>query len=89
MQLTGAMYDANPGLRSMGTAEITEAVSLVGAAFAAETGLPQGHPLMTVIGAAIGGDLSQCLFASLHSPEQPERHDDFIRMLRRLLWSGH
>jgi AcrR family transcriptional regulator len=88
MALAAAMYDANPSLRSLGSADLAESIALVGAAFGTETGLPADDPLSRVIGAAVGAALSQYLFDGLHRPEQPRLQEDFIRMLRTLMASG-
>jgi AcrR family transcriptional regulator len=86
--LVSAMFQANPGLRSLGSTEISEAVEDVGPGLSAEVGLPAGHPLVAVIGAAVGAAIAEYITIALHAENRPELHAAFMRTLRALVHSA-
>ncbi|WP_329318965.1 TetR/AcrR family transcriptional regulator [Streptomyces sp. NBC_01262] len=86
--LTSAMFQASPGLRSLSSAELGEAVEAGAPAFGAETGLPADHPLGAVIGAAVGAAVGEYLTVVLHAGNRPELHTAFMRTIRATVRSA-
>jgi AcrR family transcriptional regulator len=86
--LASAMFQANPGLRSLSSTEVSEAVEAGTPAFGAEVGLPADHPLAAVIAAAVGAAVSEYITVVLHAENRPELHAAFMRTLRALVRSA-
>jgi AcrR family transcriptional regulator len=86
--LVSAMFQANPSLRSLGNTEIGEAIESVGTELSTEVGLPADHPLVVVIGAAVGAAIGEYCTVVLHAEDGPELHTAFMRMLRALVRSA-
>lgn len=86
--LTAAMFQANPGLRSLSSAEVSEAVEAGTPAFSAEVGLPLDHPLAAVIAAAVGAAVAEYITVVLHAENRTELHTAFMRTLRALVRSA-
>jgi len=85
LALLTAMYDANPALKAHGSSQIEESVRVTGPALAAATGLPAGHPLNAVVGAAVGAALSQYFAAVLCQENAAALHAPFMDCLRALV----
>lgn len=84
-KLTNAMFETNPGLRSLSSGALADVAVLAGPAFAAEVGLPPGHPLARVVGSAVGSALSNYLAVPQPDPEHPTLRADFMHWLRATL----
>jgi AcrR family transcriptional regulator len=80
--LTTAMFEANPALRAVSTAHVSEAAGRAGDAFVAELGLTADHPMVKIVGAAIGASISEYLSARLLS-EDSQR--EFMRYIRAII----
>jgi AcrR family transcriptional regulator len=86
--LASAMFQANPGLRSLSSTEVSEVVEAGTPAFSAEVGLPADHPVAAVIAAAVGAAVAEYITVVLHAENRPELHTAFMRTLRALVGSA-
>ncbi len=59
--LTHAMFAANPQLRALSSAPITEAIRLAAASLFATIGLPRDDPMSSVVAAAMTGAVTEYL----------------------------
>ncbi|MFE2728628.1 TetR/AcrR family transcriptional regulator [Kitasatospora sp. NPDC059327] len=85
MALNQAMFEANPELQALCINQLTDAVRLCSAGVSAETGLPVGHPLYTVVVSAAAAALSEYIRTAHHYRDAPDLHAHFIACLRALL----
>lgn len=84
-RLARAMYEANPGLRSLSSAHVAEAADAGAAAVARWTGLPATHPMVAITLAAIGAVLAEYLNSVFEKPSADGLHDTVVAYVRALL----
>ena len=85
MELTDAMWAANPDLRALANARFAEAGKVGEAALAAQVGLPADDPTMVLCQAAVQAVIAAHFIAfTTHTPS-PERHDAAIGYLRAII----
>ncbi len=85
MALNQAMYEANPGLRALGSSQLTDVVQAATSAMTAETGLPADDPLYAIVAAALGAALAQYIGTAHLYKDDPDLHAHVIACLRALL----
>lgn len=84
-ELTTAMFDANPGLRTFSGTYIAESARVAGPALLAQLGVAPGDPLVPVVGAAVGSAISAYLTTAQKAAVAPEVHQSFMRYLRAII----
>lgn len=85
MQLTDAMWAANPDLLALSNARLAEATKAGQAALIAQVGLPADHPTTELCLAAVQAVLGAYFISfATHTPS-PERHDAAIAYLRAVI----
>jgi AcrR family transcriptional regulator len=87
-RLAAAMYDRNPALRALGSAQLARAMHAGRAPLARVAGLPADDPRFAILGAAIHSAIDQYLHAIGRGLGTPALHDWFIDGLRRTLAAG-
>ena len=85
MELTDAMWAANPDLRALANARFAEAGKVGEAALQAQVGLPADHPVMVLCQAAVQAVIAAHFIAFTTHKPTPERHDAAITYLRAVI----
>ena len=84
-ELTAAMFDANPGLRTFSGTYIAESARVAMPVFVAQLGLAPDDPLVPIVGAAVSGALTAYVATAQRSTVAPEVHQSFMRYLRAII----
>jgi hypothetical protein len=85
MELTDAMWAANPDLRALANARFAEAGKVGEEALRAQVGLPADDPMMVLCQAAVQAVIAAHFIAFTTHMPSPERHDAAITYLRAII----
>jgi AcrR family transcriptional regulator len=87
-RLAADMYERNPALRALGSAQLARAMDAGRASLVRATGLPASDPRFAVLGAAIHAAIDQYLYAMGRGLAGPALHGWLMDLVRRTIAAG-
>ena len=79
------MFDANPALGAVSTAQLAEVTRMGGPALLAQLGLTVDDPLAAIAGAAVGAAISEYVTITSRTGASPGLHKSFMRYLQAVI----
>lgn len=83
--LSTAMFDANPALRAVSTAQLAEVAGISGPALLAQIGRTPDDPLTAIAGAAVGAAIDEYVTITSRAGASAQLHQAFMRYLQSVI----